>query len=719
MLKNQTPYLAICLAVACIAGCNEDDSGTTVSCKDTVCPAGSVCNDETGLCEAQTTDDKCKNVSCNDGETCNHQTGLCETTTPDDKCKNVNCNDGETCNHQTGLCETTPADKCANRTCNPGYACNLATGQCEVISQSGCSSDKDCKSDPNIYTYPEYCEVSTGICRNGACKGKTWDEEIQYCSITGKIVCNPGRCGVGGDVNCECEDNAVCNAQTKRCVTCELVEGNIVPNWSFEDWEGSLPANWSIVRNSYAQAGEVAKTNQADTCSTGLRLTSNSEKNARLESDAIPVPPITYIGGNIKYACTIKGFGNANQKLNFGYRTLDAEGKKLDENTTAATIEMTGSDSFQTSKEFELSIDPDANAFQILIGFGKGSGAEEDLDVTLDSFVCVPKSTVCDNVDCGEWGTCSVSSNLKDETGQIVGQCKPKEGHCIFKTDKNGEKKAEGCDAASSCDEATHTCIPQEGRCVAHTDCQDTTQKCGHNEAGESNYCVPGDRCEGVKCSVWQVCDAITGSCKTAEGKCLRSSDCTTQENPICRAEDNTCVAIDAVDSNGKPVNIVPNGSFEDWGEYAFGEMSVYNLPEAWFGTEYEIYPTHLVTEFDPQNVHEYTKSTHHGAKALQLVYTKEKQSKRFSSEGFDVPAGNYDCSYYVRGKGDIRIHSFSSAGDHPKSEFTSIDSLEWQRIPFSIRSGKDMRLVFYVGSTSEEKDHIQIDDVSCTKWQY
>ena len=78
------------------------------------------------------------------------------------------------------------------------------------------------------------------------------------------------------------------------------------------------------------------------------------------------------------------------------------------------------------------------------------------------------------------------------------------------------------------------------------------------------------------------------------------------------------------------------------------------------------------------------------------------------------------DCSYWVRGKGDIRIHSYSSRGENPKSEYQTIDTTEWKRMPFSIRaSSSSMRLIFYVSNTDASKDHIQIDDVVCSTYTY
>ena len=287
----------------------------------------------------------------------------------------------------------------------------------------------------------------------------------------------------------------------------------------------------------------------------------------------------------------------------------------------------------------------------------------------------------------------------------------------------NGEPK-DSCDIEiSQCNTTTHLCEKIAGKCLKHEDCAEG-QKCELSpkaDADKKNKCVTGDRCEGVTCKPeWQACNPTSGKCTLAADKCLKSMDCPTKEAPLCDYRTHTCVAMDAKVGD-KPLNIVPNGGFEEWEEVTFGGETSYILPVSWFGTEYKIYPTHLVTEFDPKNVLEYTKNVHGGTKALQLVYAKDKQSKRFSSEGFDVSSvgTSYDCSYFVRGKGSVRIHSFSSLGDMTKTEFTHIDSEEWTRIPFSIKGGTDLRLVFYVGSTDASKDHIQIDDVSCVKWTY
>ncbi len=695
MRNNQAQWLAICLAAACFAGCGDDDANKSVSCQDVTCPAGSVCNEKTGLCENA------------------------------DKCKDVTCETGETCNAQTGACESASAI-CNGMTCNATQKLDEASCKCVPLSDGDCMSDSDCKTD---ITYPEYCNLATHTCENGLCKDKTWDKSYQFCSVTGKVQCYDGFCDGSGTESCACE--GTCNMSTHRCASaCEETEGNIVINGSFEDWTGSMPDGWTLDSNSYAMGGKVQKSNESSHCQSAVRLTNSSEKIDRLESYQISVAQQTFTGGNAKYKCSIDAFGYGN--LNLGFRKLNADGNPADKDSVVTKVDLYDTDTFK-SHEFSISANAAETPYiQILLGFDKKTGETADADITIDNLVCVPEGNICDNVECEEWEICSVSSNLKDDNGEYIGKCVARDGFCTMEKTAKEEEFKDSCNTAiSACNTATHLCEHTPGKCLKHEDCE-TGQKCLFTAQGDSaaNTCVAGDRCtkdngDAVVCKYdWQSCNAQSGSCELNAGKCFKSSDCADKSMPICDYTTHACVAIDAKVGE-KNLNIVPNGGFEEWEDVKFSDSdmaTVYRLPVDWFATEYAIYPTHLVTEFDANNVKEYTAAVHGGSKALQLIYAKEKQSKRFSSEGFDVPSSGgtgYDCSYFVRGKGSVRIHSFSSLGDMPKTEFTQIDSEEWTRIPFSIREGKDLRLVFYVGSTSQDKDHIQIDDVSCVKWTY
>ena len=715
MKKTQARWFVLCLAAACFTGCGDDSNDSTVSCKDMKCPAGTTCNEKTATCDPVV--DKCQDVKCDSGKVCDPATGDCKGATSD-KCKDVKCDSGQTCNPETGKCEgEAKPGKCDGVTCGAGEVCNPSTGKCE--GEASCTDDKDCKWDPDKYTETEYCNKTTGKCENSKCKGKTWNKDYQYCSVTGIVQCYPGYCDNSGMTGCACDGE--CNLETHRCAsTCEEIEGNIVINGSFEDWTSGKLDAWELKQNTVTAGGKVEKSTHASACKTAVKLTSTSIKIDRLESLPMSLGLQSFTGGNAKYECTIDAFGYGN--LNLGYRLLDAEGKEVSENTKVKQLDLWGSDSYSTY-EFEISADTTKTPYaQILIGFDRKNDSAASAEITLDNLVCVPKGNICDGVTCEEWEICSVKSDIK-ENGEFVGKCVAREGFCTMEKTPNGEPK-DSCDTEiSQCNTTTHLCEKIAGKCLKHEDCAEG-QKCELSpkaDADKKNKCVTGDRCEGVTCKPeWQACNPTSGKCTLAADKCLKSMDCPTKEAPLCDYRTHTCVAMDAKVGD-KPLNIVPNGGFEEWEEVTFGGETSYILPVSWFGTEYKIYPTHLVTEFDPKNVLEYTKNVHGGTKALQLVYAKDKQSKRFSSEGFDVSSvgTSYDCSYFVRGKGSVRIHSFSSLGDMTKTEFTHIDSEEWTRIPFSIKGGTDLRLVFYVGSTDASKDHIQIDDVSCVKWTY
>lgn len=715
MKKTQARWFVLCLAAACFTGCGDDSNDSTVSCKDMKCPAGTTCNEKTATCDPVV--DKCQDVKCDSGKVCDPATGDCKGATSD-KCKDVKCDSGQTCNPETGKCEgEAKPGKCDGVTCDAGEVCNPSTGKCE--GEASCTDDKDCKWDPDKYTETEYCNKTTGKCENSKCQGKTWNKDYQYCSVTGIVQCYPGYCDNSGMTGCACDGE--CNLETHRCAsTCEEVEGNIVINGSFEDWTSGKLDAWELKQNTVTAGGKVEKSTHASACKTAVKLTSTSIKIDRLESLPMSLELQSFTGGNAKYECTIDAFGYGN--LNLGYRLLDAEGKEVSENTKVKQLDLWGSDSYSTY-EFEISADTTKTPYaQILIGFDRKNDSAASAEITLDNLVCVPKGNICDGVTCEEWEICSVKSDIK-ENGEFVGKCVAREGFCTMEKTPNGEPK-DSCDTEiSQCNTKTHLCEKIAGKCLKHEDCEEG-QKCELSpkaDADKKNKCVTGDRCEGVTCKPeWQACNPTSGKCTLAADKCLKSMDCPTKEAPLCDYSTHTCVAMDAKVGD-KPLNIVPNGGFEEWEEVTFGGETPYILPVSWFGTEYKIYPTHLVTEFDPKNVLEYTKNVHGGTKALQLVYAKDKQSKRFSSEGFDVSSvgTSYDCSYFVRGKGSVRIHSFSSLGDMTKTEFTHIDSEEWTRIPFSIKGGTDLRLVFYVGSTDASKDHIQIDDVSCVKWTY
>ena len=137
---------------------------------------------------------------------------------------------------------------------------------------------------------------------------------------------------------------------------------------------------------------------------------------------------------------------------------------------------------------------------------------------------------------------------------------------------------------------------------------------------------------------------------------------------------------------------------------------------------DFVVAPGHYDSEIPFSALKEYSAVPHFGSLALQVEYPKAA-AERFSSLGFTVPAKSYDCVYWVRGKGEVRLQWYGSGGDSAKTMvpgnggFVRYDTTEWKREKFELRNSQsDLRLVFYVGATDAEKDHIQIDDVICTE---
>ena len=450
MKKTQARWFVLCLAAACFTGCGDDSNDSTVSCKDMKCPAGTTCNEKTATCDPVVdkcqdvkcdsgkvcdpatgdckgaTSDKCKDVKCDSGKVCDPATGDCKDATSD-KCKDVKCDSGQTCNPETGKCEgEAKPGKCDGVTCGAGEVCNPSTGKCE--GEASCTDDKDCKWDPEKYTKTEYCNKTTGTCENSECKGKTWNKDYQYCSVTGIVQCYPGYCDNSGMTGCACDGE--CNLETHRCAsTCEEIEGNIVINGSFEDWTSGKLDAWELKQNTVTAGGKVEKSTHASACKTAVKLTSTSIKIDRLESLPMSLGLQSFTGGNAKYECTIDAFGYGN--LNLGYRLLDAEGKEVSENTKVKQLDLWGSDSYSTY-EFEISADTTKTPYaQILIGFDRKNDSAASAEITLDNLVCVPKGNICDGVTCEEWEICSVKSDIK-ENGEFVGKCVAREGFCTM-----------------------------------------------------------------------------------------------------------------------------------------------------------------------------------------------------------------------------------------------------------------------------------------------
>ena len=650
---------------------NGECEGGTDLCANKTCPQGQVCNSSNGECEGSI--DLCANKTCPTNQHCNQANGECEGNV--DLCANKTCPANQECNPANGECEG-EIDLCANKTCPSNQECNPANGECEPITVDLCEGKPPCP-------YGQ-CNPATGHCE-GACE--TACESWQYCALgSGTCKNDTGRCTTSADC---ANATDTCSTEHYCVATCDGENvNNIVLNWSFEDWYDSThPMFWNLEGVSGAT---MSKSENATHCNSAVELTNTStSSNARLVSDYIELPEITHLQ-NDKYTCTVKVAGTGTFFMRARTKKSNGEESFIPQNVTNKTIE----DSSYRTESITLSIAPDIVAVQVMIGFQKTQSGS----LIIDEFSCTRDHSVCDDIVCEDWQICTTANN---------GKCYPRDGFC----DEN-----RGCNTSTeTCNTTTHQCEHKEGGCLRHEDCPNT-QKCDLS----SHTCVAGDRCDGVTCDEWKECSAVSGKCVLKEGRCNRSMDCNQRDYPACKSSTHECVGVD------DPVNIVPNGGFETWEEVQFYEsedfpesVPKYNLPVKWYGINFSVGATNYASEIDPNKIHPYTSNTHSGSKALQIEFT-DTVADRFTSEGFDVPSGMYDCSFWVRGKGEVRFRSYSSRGEAPYTDFVSYDTNEWVRVPFSIKSASSaMRLVFYVSNTDASRDHIQIDDVVCTKYTY
>lgn len=193
--------------------------GTPTDCSnlDDQCTVG-VCNPGTGACEAQPTNE---NMPCDDGEACNTGevcvAGTCQGGSPTD-CSDLDdqCNVG-VCNENTGACEAQPTNE--NMACDDGEACSVGeicvAGACEGGAAVECPDSGDpctvLACDPS--GDEGNCDLETPRGENDPC------DDGDLCT-TGE-VCSGGTCGGGTPVDCSNLDDqctvGVCSPQTGAC----------------------------------------------------------------------------------------------------------------------------------------------------------------------------------------------------------------------------------------------------------------------------------------------------------------------------------------------------------------------------------------------------------------------------------------------------------------------------------------------------------------------
>ncbi|WP_273701755.1 S-layer homology domain-containing protein [Tepidanaerobacter acetatoxydans] len=146
--------------------------------------------------------------------------------------------------------------------------------------------------------------------------------------------------------------------------------------------------------------------------------------------------------------------------------------------------------------------------------------------------------------------------------------------------------------------------------------------------------------------------------------------------------------------------NLLVNGDFEEWES---------GLPIAWYG---------LKSNLSKSNVNQVTDGPKSGNYTVQLIETSSNH-KRFTTKSISLKAGvEYILTYWVKGKGEIRNAFYRDGNYSSYTAYTEIETDEWKEITYVFSYDKDVddvEIIFSLKNTSEEKGHIQIDDVILT----
>ncbi|NTX04466.1 invertase recombinase-like protein [Myxococcus sp. CA040A] len=440
---------------------------------------------------------------------------------------------------------------------------------------------------------------------------------------------------------------------------------SVIGNWGFEVWPDALPAQW-FGSKSNIDSGAVQKvTTNAFEGVNAVRLTNASSTHRRFTTLAKSMP-----AG--RYSCTFQARGTGDVRNAFFDDDYSSYSSYTSVDTTAWT---------QVTYNFNLASDV-FDTFELIFSVRNTSGE----NLLLDDVRCMRAAEPCDVVSCESWERCVNASAT----------CEPLSGRCNIGGD---------CAAWEACD-GTNTCVVAEDRCVRHADCAETPQTPVCETS--THLCVAGDPCAGVVCSSpATTCNPTTGVCELAEGACFTTLDCV-GALPACDPATRSCVPAE------HPANIVRNGGFESWNIYSIPYQGNHLIPDYWYGIDNGV--ADPGTEIKPTRLVRYLNAVHGGSTALQFVVPIQV-AERFSTEKFNVPSGNYSCSYRVRGHGSIRHRIYSSGGWSPQTDFLVVDSDEWQPVFFRFTGNvRDWRLFLYPSRSEADRDHLQVDDVVCTK---
>ena len=442
---------------------------------------------------------------------------------------------------------------------------------------------------------------------------------------------------------------------------------NIFCNGGFERWTDDLPECWYGEESNIWSEDVIPYDNEAYEGQKSCQLVNEDDRHKRFTTQPITLP-------QGRYDCTYQVMGHGE------IRNADYDG-----DYSSYTGYYTVNSDTWIEKYYDFSQPEGVEDVFELVFSVRNTHSDH---ILIDDVQCYRESETCDLVNCESWQECD----------RQTGECEPLDRFCDTDSD---------CREWRSCN-SDHECILSPGRCESMEDCDPESENplCDTSE----HTCIPGDPCSDVECDEWMECDPNSSHCVLSEDRCRTTDDCLAGL-PACDTENHICVSVD------NPVNIFPNGGFESWNIYDIPYHGEHLIPDGWFGLVFGdgVDADDYDTEINPDYLVQYSDHTHGGDYALQIIQTDI--ADRFTSEGFDVPSGSFTCHYWVRGHGGVRHRSYSKAGLSPETPRLDLNSEEWVRVPFEIRSNaREFRLVFYVSYTESDLDHIQIDDVVCTQ---
>lgn len=146
------------------------------------------------------------------------------------------------------------------------------------------------------------------------------------------------------------------------------------------------------------------------------------------------------------------------------------------------------------------------------------------------------------------------------------------------------------------------------------------------------------------------------------------------------------------------------NGGFENW---------TGTTPDGWLGSK---------TNIGADNVVQVTTGAHAGDYACQLINTASGH-KRFSTQAIHVDNGTqYVISFWVKGKGDIRVAMFdgreTGSGYSSYSAYHSINSTSYQLCTDTVEAANTTdagEFILSIRNTNANNDHLIVDDAIVT----